>query len=107
MHGFSTANGLFRLSNPKAFTAKSRLIHVFIMWFQREVFFPGCRERGQREVEIGYMFYVYRENRTIQAGKKMNRLFPTGVPVLGKDLAGRDKERKRIKQLLKSGQRSM
>ncbi|MEA3360397.1 MAG: ATP-binding protein [Thermodesulfobacteriota bacterium] len=34
----------------------------------------------------------------------MNRLFPTGVPVLGKDLAGRDKERKRIKQLLKSGQ---
>jgi AAA+ ATPase superfamily predicted ATPase len=34
----------------------------------------------------------------------MNRLFPTGVPVLGKDLAGRDKERKRIKQLLRSGQ---
>jgi len=26
----------------------------------------------------------------------VNRLFPTGVPVLGKDLAGRDKERKRI-----------
>lgn len=34
----------------------------------------------------------------------MNRLFPTGVPVLGKDLAGRDKEKKRVKQLLKSGQ---
>lgn len=34
----------------------------------------------------------------------MNRLFPTGVPVLGKDLAGRDKEKKRTKQLLKSGQ---
>lgn len=34
----------------------------------------------------------------------MNRLFPTGVPVLGKDLAGRDKERNRIKQLLKAGQ---
>jgi len=34
----------------------------------------------------------------------MNRLFPTGVPVLGKELAGRDKEKKRVKQLLKSGQ---
>jgi uncharacterized protein len=34
----------------------------------------------------------------------VNRLFPTGVPVLGKDLAGRDKERNRIKQLLKAGQ---
>jgi len=34
----------------------------------------------------------------------MNRLFPTGVPVLGKDLAGRDKEKKRVKQLLSSGQ---
>lgn len=34
----------------------------------------------------------------------MNRLFTTGVPVLGKDLAGRDNEKERIKQLLRSGQ---
>ncbi|MCK4764386.1 MAG: ATP-binding protein [Candidatus Aminicenantes bacterium] len=34
----------------------------------------------------------------------MERLFPTGVPVLGKDLAGRHKEKERVKQLLKSGQ---
>lgn len=34
----------------------------------------------------------------------MDRLFPTGVPVLGKDLVGRNKEKERIKQLLRSGQ---
>jgi hypothetical protein len=36
--------------------------------------------------------------------RKMNRLFPTGVPVLGRDLAGRKKEKERIGMLLRSGQ---
>lgn len=34
----------------------------------------------------------------------MRRLFQTGVPVMGKDLAGREREKEKIKLLLKSGQ---
>lgn len=34
----------------------------------------------------------------------MKRLFPTGVPVQGKDMAGRVREKKEIKQLLTAGQ---
>ncbi len=36
--------------------------------------------------------------------KKINRLFPTGVPVTGRELAGRKQEKENIKQLLTHGQ---
>ena len=36
--------------------------------------------------------------------KRYNRLFPTGIPVVGNNLAGRAKEIEKIKLLLKNGQ---